>query len=328
MIDLYFEKEYGKIYEKIENGKIEIFKYNSSYGSIYHMFLKRKINTIIDGCEWYDLVTPYGYGGPVITSVIGNRINSLLEGFEKSFSNYCLENNIVSEFIRFHPLIDNAKNFENIYEIQYLRKTVGTKINSNDDPIKTEFSKSARKTIQKSLKLGLSYKITKSPNDIHNFKEIYYSTMDRNQASEYYYFDDDYFNRCLKYFKKNILLIEVFYEDKVIASAFYFIYNKIIHAHLSGTLQEYLYLSPAYIIKYATAVWAKENDIELIHYGGGITNSEDDSLYLYKRKFTKSTEFKYYIGKKVWNKDIYDKLCVVLEAKDQSDYFPLYRSKY
>ena len=94
--------------------------------------------------------------------------------------------------------------------------------------------------------------------------------MNRNEASDYYYFDDDYFSDCLRYYGKNILLVEAYWEGKTIAAGLYFFYGKIIAAHLSGTLSEYLHLSPAYIIKYATAEWAKNNGIEYIHYGGGL----------------------------------------------------------
>ena len=249
MIDIYFEPCYGKLYEKIENGVNTIFEHSSSYGKIYHMFIKREITTRINNTVWYDLITPYGYGGPIIIDCKEEDKACLIDEFEKSFREYCIENNIVTEFIRFHPMIGNADDFRSMYDISYIRNTVGTKISCDEDPMQAEFSKSARKSIRRALRSGLSYRITEKPNSIDNFKEIYYSTMDRNEAAEYYYFDEDYFDKCLKYFNENIIFIEVLYENKTIAAAFYFVYGETIHAHLSGTLQEYLNLSPAYVIK-------------------------------------------------------------------------------
>lgn len=327
MLDIYFEPHYGELYEKIENGVNTVFKYSSSYGKIYHMFIKREIEIKIDDEIWYDLVTPYGYGGPIIIECKEGKRDILIEEFNKSFSQYCMENNVVSEFIRFHPIIGNANDFRNMYEVSYVRNTVGTKICPNEDPIQTEFSKSARKSIQRALKFGLTYRITYKPECIDNFIEIYYSTMERNNAEKYYYFGQDYFNECLQYFKNNILFIEVIYENKVIAAALYFVYGKFIHAHLSGTLKEYLMFSPAYVIKYATALWAKENGISLIHYGGGITDSKEDALYKYKKKFTRNTEFEFYIGKKIWNNQIYEKLCELSNVDRNIQYFPAYRKR-
>ena len=60
-MDIYFEENYGKLYEKMEGGKQEIFTFSCEYGKVRHQFIKRTING-----EWFDLITPYGYGGPVI----------------------------------------------------------------------------------------------------------------------------------------------------------------------------------------------------------------------------------------------------------------------
>ena len=325
MHDIYFEENYGKLYEKIEKGKSLVFELKSDLGHIRHLFIKREIPIRINDTTYYDLITPYGYGGPTIMNCQSNKRKQLVEEFEQAFSEYCREQNIISEFIRFHPILRNAQDFKEIYDVSYIRNTVGTTINKNEDPIQSEFSKSTRKTIRRVLEAGLKYRIIQNPNKIHKFKEVYYATMDRNKASEYYYFDDEYFNKCLDMFNENIILIEVTYNDKVIASAFYFVYGQLIHAHLSGTLPEYLHLSPAYIIKYATAIWARENNIHLIHYGGGITNDKEDSLYKFKKKFTKETEFEFFTGKKIWNKEVYIGLCQYQQVNTKSNYFPAYR---
>ncbi len=326
MIDIYFEPKYGKLYEKIENGKCEVFKYESDLGSIQHMFIKRKIPIEIDDKEYFDIVTPYGYGGPVILNYVDDKRNKLIEEFINSFKDYCSNNNIVSEFIRFHPVIGNANDFNDYYDISYIRNTVGTNLMDFDDPFQSEFSKSCRKRIRKAMKAGVSYRITEKPKDIGKFKEIYYSTMDRNNASNYYYFDDHYFDLCLKYFKNNLLLVEAIYKEQTIAMGFYFIYKYYIHIHLSGTLTEFLNLSPAYILRYAVTEWGKEKGFKLIHHGGGRTNDPNDSLYQFKKRFGNNTDFKFYIGKKIWDLKNYKELCKVKKVDRNIDYFPAYRS--
>lgn len=327
MVDIYYEPSYGELYEKIENGKCEIFEYKNQYGVVYHMFIKREIETKVDDTVWYDLITPYGYGGPIIKECKKDHRTELIKEFEREFTKYCKKNRVVSEFIRFHPILENANDFKNMYDVSYIRNTVGTNLADFDDPFQSEFSKSCRKSVRRGLKAGVTYRIIESPNDIKDFKKIYYSTMDRNEASDYYYFEDNYFEECLDKFKDHVILVEAVYEGKVIAAGFYFVYRDIIHAHISGTLTDYLYLSPAYIIKYATVMWGKSKNLSLIHYGGGISNSDDDPLYKFKRKFGKNTEFKFYIGKKIWNEEIYQKLCKIKGIGDSIDYFPAYREK-
>ena len=323
-IDLYFDENYGKLYEKIENGTSEIFTYEDENGKITNQFLKREIPEKIDEKVFYDLVTPYGYGGPVVEEV--NNKEKLLENFEREFSKYCLENNIVSEFVRFHPLIKNYQDFEKMYNAQYMRKTLITKLDE-EDPITNQFGKSSRKNIRQAINRGVTFKVTKSPENIGAFKEIYYSTMDRNNATDYYYFDDEYFNDILRYFKENIVLVEAIYEEKVIAAGLYFTYKDIIHIHLSGTLNEYLFLSPAYILRYAIAEWGIENGYKLIHHGGGRSNSEEDSLYLFKKNFARVHDVDFYIGKKVWNEEIYNKLCEMKNVDKKDAFFPAYRKQ-
>ena len=41
--DIYFEENYGKLYEETENGKTEIFKYEDANGIITNQFIKRII---------------------------------------------------------------------------------------------------------------------------------------------------------------------------------------------------------------------------------------------------------------------------------------------
>lgn len=327
MLDIYFESNYGKLYESHEKGKSEVFEHNSSHGTIRTMFIKREIPIKTDdGQTYYDIITPYGYGGPTITKLKDESSKRVLkEEFVSEFKRYCNNNNIVSEFVRFHPITENAYEFMDIYNPSFIRKTVGTTISTEEDPMSNEFSRSTRKTIRRKLRKGVTYNIIEKPDNMDNFKEIYYSTMDRASASDYYYFEQDYFDKCLRYFKDNIVLVEVLYEDKVIAMSLNFVSNSRMHVHLSGTLTDYLNLSPAYIIKYGTAMWASENNIEIIHYGGGTTNKEDDSLYLFKKRFTKETLFKFYVGSKIWNDKIYDELCKNQNIDPNIDFFPAYR---
>lgn len=328
--DVYFSKEYGKLYEKIEKGSLEIFEYNSEIGSVKNMFIKREIPIIENNHKYYDLITPYGYGGPIIVACRDEyKKDDLINNYYTEFKKFCFNNNIVSEFIRFHPINNNVKDFAKIYDVEYVRKTIGTNLKDNDDPIKSEFKKGCRKEIKRAAQKGVTYRIKKSPSNLDTFKEIYYKTMDRNKATDYYYFDDDYFDGILKNLKDKLLIVELVYKDKIIASEMYFIDNGLINAHLLGSLDEYLYLSAGCMLEYATALWGKENGYDYIHHGGGRTSAEDDKLLKYKRKFGKNTEFDFYVAKKIWNQYKYNELIEMRSRESEfnknTSFFPLYR---
>ena len=323
MKDIYFDENYGKLYEKKEKGNTVIFECNTEDGNITNQFIKRAIPEEIEGQQYYDIVTPYGYGGPIINNCKGDK-QQLLKDYEERFEKYCRENNIVSEFVRFHPVVKNYEDFNDIYNATYLRKTLVTKLDE-EDIIEKQFGKSCRKNIRQAINKGITFKITESPESIGTFKEIYYSTMDRNDATEYYYFDDEYFDNILKFYKQNTILVEAIYEEKTIAAGLYFICNDTIHIHLSGTLTEYLFLSPAYILRYAVTLWGIEKGYKLIHHGGGRSNDAEDTLYLFKKNFAKLYDADFYIGKKIWNKNIYDKLCERKNVDKNTEFFPAYR---
>ncbi|WKA55697.1 GNAT family N-acetyltransferase [Planococcus shixiaomingii] len=327
MNDIYFEEDYGRLYEKVENGKCEIFEFSHPYGNIKHLFIKREIPMQMLGETYYDLVTPYGYGGPVITSCHEGRKKELVEAFYTAFAKHCTHNNVISEFIRFHPLANNAEDFSSCYEVEHIRNTVGTNLKDFEDPIKSEFSKSKQKSIQKALAAGVEFRVTPAPEDLTKFKEIYYGTMERKNADDYYYFDEEYFVGLLKYFRKNLLLVEVVHEGKTIGMGLNFVYGSTIHIHLSGTRAEFHRLSPAFMLRYALVTWGKENGIELIHEGGGKTNSLDDPLYLFKKQFGKNTSFNFLIARKVWNEEIYRRMCKAAHVDQETEFFPAYRAK-
>lgn len=325
MLDIYFESDYGILNEKIEMGVKEIFEFSNSCGSVRHMFIKREIPFRLNGITYFDIITPYGYGGPLVLPKEREQKDALVKDFMMAFAQYCQMKNIVSEFVRFHPVTKNALGFEDYYSLEHVRNTVGTNLRDYNDPIDYEFSKSCRKTIRNAIKKGVGYKITTHPQDLKDFKYIYFSTMNRNQADKFYYFNEDYFDKCIELFGNNIVLVEAIYKEQTIAMGLYFVYGKTIHVHLSGTLSDFLYLSPAYVLRYAITIWGKEQGYELIHHGGGRNSAPDDGLYLFKKQFGKNTEFKFFIGKKVWNHDIYQKLCKALRTN--TEFFPAYRSR-
>ncbi|HFC9205582.1 GNAT family N-acetyltransferase [Clostridium perfringens] len=326
MLDIYFDKNYGELYEDKENGKCIVFEFESEYGKVRNVFIKREIPiSLCDEKKYFDIVTPYGYGGPVIIECNCDR-QKLVNEYMQSFGQYCKNENIVSEFVRFHPLINNANDFRKVMQIEDIRYTVGTNLKISDNPISLEFSKSCRKNIRHSLKNGVSYTVEENPDNIQDFIEFYYKTMDRNYANEYYYFDKKYFDNLVKYFKENLVCVKVFYNGVLIAMNICFVYGEYVHIHLSGSITEYLDKRPTYILRYGICEWAHKNGYKYIHHGGGRTNSKDDKLLLFKKQFGKNTLFQFSIGKKIWNEDAYKALTVISknEVEDYS-FFPAYR---
>lgn len=321
--DIYFEPDYARLYETETIKSVE-YRFECQYGVVTNLFMQRPIDILLDdGVQYFDIITPYGYGGPVIHNATDKE--KLISLFMHDFQHYTEQHHIVSEFVRFHPIVGNGVDFKNSYNSIYDRKTVGTNL-TYEDVIATEFSKHKRKEIRRILKNpDIHYEIDEHPETLDDFIEIYYSTMDRDKADDYYYFGKDYFQNMLAWFPNHITTCKVYLKNVVIAMSVYFRYGKFLHAHLSGTITQYLEFSPAYILKYAIALYGHEKGYEIIHYGGGTSRSLDNSLYRFKKDFGKNTDFDFYIAKKVWDIMVYRKLCESINANMKSDFFPAYR---
>lgn len=326
MIDIYFNKAYGVLYEKNENGSCETFEFRNELGSVRHMFIKRDIPIVLKGrTSYYDLITPYGYGGPLMEAVDESAKRELAADFIQAFEGYCRNKNIVSEFIRFHPVLGNVADFEASYDTAFMRNTIQTRLTETDDPLMSEYSASVRRGIRKGLESGVEYKVTVNPDNLDQFRDLYLKTMERNNADDYYYFDDAYFDQCLSLLGPQLVIVEVSWRGILIAMSLNFVSNNLLHVHLTGSLEDYHHLYAPNILQYALLEWGRDNGIRLIHHGGGRTNATDDKLYLYKKKYGKGQELKFHIGKKIWNSEAYDILCKEAGVENEESFFPAYR---
>ncbi len=326
MEDIYFKRNYGSLYEKIENGRCEKYEFRNSLGSVHHQFIKREIPLALkEGGPYYDLITPYGYGGPVLEPIDGADKKELAKAFFSDFGQYCQRENIVSEFIRFHPVLKNVTDFEGFYDTVFMRNTIQTRLTATDDPLISEYSPSVRKYIRKALQKGVEYRVLMNPDNLDKFRDLYLQTMSRNKAEDYYYFDEAYFDDCLQLLGAELVVVEVIWKDTVVAMSLNFASEGILHVHLTGSLEQYHDLYTPIILQYALLRWGMANDFKLIHHGGGRTNDPDDKLYLYKKKYGRVEELEFHIGKKVWNSEIYELLCKEAGLTEETSFFPAYR---
>jgi serine/alanine adding enzyme len=326
MLDIYFAFEYGKLYEKIENGSSEIFNFSSSYGEISYMFIKRKINLRLSNLDYYDIVTPYGYGGPVILNCTHKE--KLLSDYKEQFSKYCNENSIISEFVRFHPLINNQVDFHEVLEVFFNRQTVAVNLKV-DDVFMTELSSKCRNTIRKAKKIGVRTSIDTKGDTIETFHKLYVDTMERNVALDYYYFPLEYLMQLKNTLKSNFIIVNSHFNDEIIASALFLYSEKYIHYHLAATNPKYYSLAPNNAILWEAISWGKDNNLLKMHLGGGLTSFEDDNLYKFKKSFSNEKNCDFYVGRKIHNQEIYRSLVTIRKLENDYDentsYFPAYR---
>lgn len=317
--DIYFTSEYYKLCELNGDGIGKLFVYFDKDKIATYPFLMNQIEGYALNDKYYDIQTAYGYGGPATNC----HEEKFLSDFESCFIDYCKENNIVAEFIRFHPLIKNEKIFKENIEILHNRRTIYLDLKKDLDSIwNNDITSKNRNMIRKAEKNGLQ--VNRS-SKYEIFKEIYEDTMDKVGANKYYYFKDEYYNELSR--NNNYILMNVEKDELVIASAIFMVYGDYFHYHLSGSRKDYLKYAPNNILLWETIKIAHNYGCRYFHFGGGLTDTEDDSLFKFKRSFSKDTS-DFYIGKRVHNPKIYNYLIYEWEKKNNKKATLLLQYRY
>ncbi len=331
--DIYFYPQYAKLYELNNEGEACCFLCKKSENDfIIFPFLKRRINSLNLFKdlpeEYFDIISPYGYGG-----YLRNRYCSIdMKYFLNLFQNYCKENNIISEFVRFNPWLKTQDDCSKFLKVKLWNQVVAIELTKSEEEIWAGFDSKNRNRIRKSMRSGVIVKQDLNFILIDEFCRLYYQTMDKNNALNYYYFDRQFFQNMIDLLQKNITLFHALLKDKIIASLIVLYVNNFAHAHLACSDEDYLNLAPCNRLFYEVALWAKKEGFKFFFLGGGKTPQPDDNLFRFKKRF--SNKFlDFYIGKKIHNKEIYEllsqkKLQYEYERKNNinnnENFFPIY----
>lgn len=335
LYDTYHLNGYHILAEEMNEGIPYLFllKEGNNYAAL--PFLLRQINEI-EGFEshiYKDATSVYGYPG-VLTNVCHNDKSSL--DFKKKFQMELLrclrENEVISFFCRFNPLIPTSWLLEDIAQIITLNDTVAINLSQSEQEILKGMTKGHRYDIRKSRKQGVVVKEDILFNHLGEFVKIYNENMLNVGASQYYFFPNDYYIRCKELLKNSIKLYIAEKDGVIISAAMFFVSNDIIQYHLSGTDKKYLNYSGAKVILDEVRIWGKKQGFSWLHLGGGV-GSKEDSLFRFKAGFSKF-RFPFKIMKMIVNPAIYREL--VEERTDwenrngyikkSEDYFPKYRT--
>lgn len=299
--DLYFREEYVRLYET-DKEKAYCFVYQDGDSIMLFPFLRREFQ--FNGNTYYDFETAYGYGGPISNDHSDTFITAALE----AMSEKALSENFVCGFVRFHPLLENWDYFEKVGRLIMDRKTIAIDLSDGIEATwMNEIHTKNRNVIKKGEKNGLEFIVDEDFAYLPEFEDLYNSTMDKLEADGFYYFAPQYYDQ-LKNSIQNKFLGIVKHEGKVVAGAIFFYQLPYGHYHLAGSDKSALKLSPNNYLLWEAAKELTRRGVKHFHLGGGTDGSEENSLYQYKRKFSKH-EYQFALGKMIFNPSLYDVIC-------------------
>lgn len=318
--DVYFTPAYHLAYEKNGDGQAHLFIAQQGEHRFCYPFMRRpiiKVGSTPIEVGWYDIESVYGY-----TGALANTHNAdFLVAAWREFGAWCQQQNVIAEFVRFHPLLQTHQWAS--HHISLERQTVVVPL-VTEKPLLDSYPSGFRTPLRQAYKYGLRCEISKTA--LPNFLALYTLTMQHLNAHEYYAFSEIYFETLLR--ETNSTIFVVYHADQPIAAAIFMYGGDYLHYHLAGSHRETLKMRPNHLMLHTAAEWGSQQGAKILHLGGGTSPEPDDSLFKFKASMS-HTRAEFYIGRRVHHETVYRELCDLwlheFQPAERPPYFLLYR---
>lgn len=327
--DIYHRPEFLRLTAKYEGGDPLAF-YGEDHGEKFLIpLLVRQLPPELGAPSvWRDLITPYGYPSPIQSP---GSDSSKLDLFIQTFCSACEERNIISAFIRLHPLLPlPLEILEKYGRLVRHGETVAIDLRLSEENMWKQTRENHRRTIKNLHRSGFTVGID-NWDYLEDFIHIYRATMERLGADDFYYFTNEYFYDLKSCLGDLLHLCVVLSPGGEVASGGLFIAGNtgIVEYHLGGTNEMYLKEAPSKLMFDFVRRWAKHAGCDLFHLGGGL-GGRSDMLFRFKAGFSK-IQRDFYTLRLVFDSTSYSNLNQAWQNRSgevvdtMSDFFPLYR---
>ncbi len=322
--DIYYKMEFFRAFEKFEGSQALLFIYEEGQNLVYYPFFKR----VIKDSLYFDITSQYTYGGPLFNIVDNN--DDFVLNFRNVFASFCIENQIVSEFVRFHPFINNQELLKDFFTIQCVNEGVYIDLKKEAEDIYSDYRPDTRYQINKAKRLGHQVVFSNNIEDLDLFFPIYEHTLQRNNAdSNHYFLNKDFLKLLISELKDNFEFIFILLNDTYVSAELDLFTEKYVHAVVGGTLKDYFKGHPNHLLRHALTLNHNGGNQEKLILGSGGTSG--DGIFEYKRKFNPIGIYELHMGQKIHDEEKYNELVkkrqeTYPEKELNPNYFPLYRS--
>jgi hypothetical protein len=325
--DVYFLPEYVGFFERWDDVEACLFFYKERTNMLLYPFLRRalpRLGKATKGSANYcDVSTAYGYGGPLVT--IATEDPGFVDRARRSVEQLFEDIGVVSEFIRFHPLLENHKVWRTVPST-FNRNTVAIDLTLSTEEFWEGMKSNTRRKIRQSLERNLELDISRSPNVFAQFWRLYEATMERVHADRAYRFTLEYVLNFGETMGENAVVCTIQQRDRPAAAGIFLHSGPFLHYHLGGSDAELLRMRPNDRMFFEMARWGKANLARAFHLGGGYRSN--DSLFDFKAGFSKDV-LDFCVGRVVHDSHMYDALTKARLSKGEAPpapgFFPAYR---
>jgi CelD/BcsL family acetyltransferase involved in cellulose biosynthesis len=281
-----------------------------------------------------DVISPYGYGGPTYE---GDGVDRLAaeESLGYALQSFFAQMGVVSEFVR-EDLVAEHMTPRHDGEHLVLQQNVVVDLKVALAERWLRYAPKVRRNVRRAEAAGLRVEIGSGESFLRLFLGIYYATMGRRHAKDYYFFAKEKLQRLHDSLQPNgeIQYALVYLQERVVAAELLLLAADTLYFFLGGTDASYFALRPADLLKHKVIAWGHDQGYSSFVLGGGL--KPNDGLFQFKRKFEPHGLMDFYVRRVVWNRDQYDLLLAEREEwevgqgrpwRPEPGFFPSYRAE-
>jgi len=268
------------------------------YYHAYHM-------SQVPETPYYDVQSPYGYGGAVSTTT--NQ--DFLKRAWSSYQNWCSQNNVLAEFVRFHPFVQNWRFYQG--EALFDRETVWIDLKQED--LLSGYQSRTRNTLRKATKSGVTVGWCDQKEFFRWFPSLYEDLMKKLDASHFYFFPHEYYQAWSTSDYGHYAICQK--EGEIVAAAVFYHFGQIMEYHLSASNEIGKRYAANTLLIHEAGMRGKLLNCKYLHLGGGTNHLPDNPLFAFKAGFSDHRS-DYYIGKYIHLPKEYEKVKAEWESQN------------
>ncbi|MGM0577359.1 MAG: GNAT family N-acetyltransferase [Myxococcota bacterium] len=277
-----------------------------------------------DDPRW-DLVTPYGYGGPY------RRGAPDPVAFWDAFDAWAADAGIVSQFARLSLFPDQLVPFRG--EVVDVMPNVVRRLDLPPGDLWMDYAHKVRKNVKKARRSDLSVEVDEEGARLGAFLDIYYGTMDRRSAARGFYFDEGFFRAIVRELPGQFAFFHVWDDARIVSTELVLVSARHLYSFLGGTVRDAFRKRPNDLLKHAVVRWGMERGREAFVLGGGYGG--EDGIFRYKKAFAPNGVVSFRAGRRVHDEEACEALLERRRAREAAcgrtfepapGFFPAYRA--
>lgn len=308
---------------EFEEERAELFVYGDEDTFVYYPYLRRDLSNVPvaddaleDPSEYSDIVSSWYYGGP-LTSADADAA-PIAEFFE-AFGDHCESENIVAEFVRFDPNLENHEEFT-LLDPSFNRETVPVDLTQSKEEIWEGYEGRNQRAITQARDSALEIDRSYTAEDVEKFHAIYSNAMEARDADDHYRFTRSFFDELLA--SPYFTLLVARYEDEVVGGFLIAHDDVYSHHYLSASNPDYWEYRVNNLLYHEVVMYMHDTDRELFDFQGG-----RPGVFKFKKGFSPD-RCEFHIAKRTHVPDVYEDLVDAAEdagVDTNTGYFPAYR---